>query len=268
MRPFVLQWLVAAGHRRGHRSILIHRSTRRQPLAINRQPSSDGFLPGQRVLLDAHNAYPDRGRYADRIEVALATGLPVAIEQDLAWCRGPDGGALAPRVSHETTCDGRRADARGVFLRPRRADHGVRAGRGTLAGVAAHHAEPRLQDQRARAPRRGVGAARQVPALADDGGEDGRRIGGAAAGRAAAGADRIARRPGADVSRRRPRRRAGCACSAPSHGVVAADDADPAPPRATPATNYRRWWNHPWKVVEREGQRAAGAVDRRTTPRA
>jgi len=24
------------------------------------------------------------------------------------------------------------------------------------------------------------------------------------------------------------------------------------------ATNYRRWWNHPWKVVEPEGQPEAG----------
>lgn len=41
--------------------------------------------PGKRVLLDAHNCYPYEGKYADRIERALKTGLPVAIEQDLAW---------------------------------------------------------------------------------------------------------------------------------------------------------------------------------------
>ena len=38
-----------------------------------------------RTLLDAHNCYPYDGKYADRIERALATGIPVAIEQDLAW---------------------------------------------------------------------------------------------------------------------------------------------------------------------------------------
>ncbi|MBA2355926.1 MAG: hypothetical protein H0V80_14820, partial [Acidobacteria bacterium] len=36
------------------------------------------LAPGARVLLDAHNAYPYEGRYADRLERALATGLPVA----------------------------------------------------------------------------------------------------------------------------------------------------------------------------------------------
>ncbi len=43
------------------------------------------FSAGRRVLLDAHNCYPYGGRFVERIELALATGLPVAIEQDLAW---------------------------------------------------------------------------------------------------------------------------------------------------------------------------------------
>jgi hypothetical protein len=44
--------------------------------------------PGSRVLLDAHNAYPNEGRWADRIDRALSTGVPVAIEQDLVWHAG------------------------------------------------------------------------------------------------------------------------------------------------------------------------------------
>ena len=43
------------------------------------------FEPGRRVLLDAHNAYPYQGRWADRVDRALATGTPLAIEQDLIW---------------------------------------------------------------------------------------------------------------------------------------------------------------------------------------
>ena len=39
------------------------------------------------------------------------------------------------------------------------------------------------------------------------------------------------------------------------HGIAPAE-ADGLP-RATPATNYRRWWNHPWRVAEPGGQRAA-----------
>jgi hypothetical protein len=59
------------------------------------------FGPGQRVLLDAHNSYPERGKWADRIDRALATGTPVAIEQDLYWVR-PRGDSLKqPVVAHD-----------------------------------------------------------------------------------------------------------------------------------------------------------------------
>ncbi len=64
-------------------------------------PSVDGFGPGARTLLDAHNAYPERGQWSDRIDRALATGTPVAIEQDLYWGKTPDGAAFAPVVAHD-----------------------------------------------------------------------------------------------------------------------------------------------------------------------
>ena len=35
-----------------------------------------------RVLLDAHNCYPEGGLFPNRIERALRQGLPIAIEQD------------------------------------------------------------------------------------------------------------------------------------------------------------------------------------------
>lgn len=43
------------------------------------------YLPGQRVLLDAHNCYPYDGRWKDRIDRALESGLPMGIEMDLIW---------------------------------------------------------------------------------------------------------------------------------------------------------------------------------------
>jgi hypothetical protein len=45
--------------------------------------------PGTLVTPDAHNCYPYEGRWSDRIDRALAGGVPVAIEQDLFWYR-PD----------------------------------------------------------------------------------------------------------------------------------------------------------------------------------
>ena len=67
-----------------------------------RRDAASGFAPGDRVLLDAHNAYPERGRFADRIDLALATGLPVAIEQDLYWVRNSASGRYAPVVAHDS----------------------------------------------------------------------------------------------------------------------------------------------------------------------
>ncbi len=58
------------------------------------------LVPGARVLLDAHNAYPYEGRFADRVARALATGVPVAIEQDLIWRAGADGTGVSV-VGHD-----------------------------------------------------------------------------------------------------------------------------------------------------------------------
>ena len=63
--------------------------------------AQQGFSPGQRVLLDAHNAYPQNGRWSDRIDRALSTGLPVAIEQDLFWAKNPTSGRFEIVVAHD-----------------------------------------------------------------------------------------------------------------------------------------------------------------------
>ena len=46
------------------------------------------YAPGSRTQVLSHNAYPDHGKYADRLDRTLAAGLPVAIEEDLAWIDG------------------------------------------------------------------------------------------------------------------------------------------------------------------------------------
>jgi glycerophosphoryl diester phosphodiesterase len=69
-------------------------------MATGQAAAGDAYAPGTRVLLDAHNAYPERGQHADRLDRALATGTPVAIEQDLHWGLAPDG-TSAPVVAHD-----------------------------------------------------------------------------------------------------------------------------------------------------------------------
>jgi hypothetical protein len=58
------------------------------------------ILPGRTPLLDAHNCYPYEGRWEDRIDRALSTGFPIAIEQDLAWYTDPKTGAHRSILAH------------------------------------------------------------------------------------------------------------------------------------------------------------------------
>lgn len=46
------------------------------------------YAPGTRTQILSHNAYPDHGKYADRLDRAIAAGLPMVTEQDLAWIDG------------------------------------------------------------------------------------------------------------------------------------------------------------------------------------
>jgi hypothetical protein len=40
--------------------------------------------PAARTQVLAHNAYPDHGKYADRLDRVIASGMPFAVEEDLA----------------------------------------------------------------------------------------------------------------------------------------------------------------------------------------
>ena len=67
-------------------------------------------LPAHAPILDAHNCYPYLGKYADRIDRALSTGFPVAIEQDIAW----DNGRVV--VSHDAKTTGAEPLLRDYFF--------------------------------------------------------------------------------------------------------------------------------------------------------
>lgn len=69
-----------------------------QPISLHAQK---GFGPGERTLLDAHNSYPQNGRWIDRIDRALSTGVPVAIEQDLFWKQNKATGQFEIVVAHD-----------------------------------------------------------------------------------------------------------------------------------------------------------------------
>lgn len=62
--------------------------------------AGDAATPGSRTLMDAHNCYPYFEWWSDRIDRALSNGTPFAIEQDLGWYTDPRTGKSWSVVTH------------------------------------------------------------------------------------------------------------------------------------------------------------------------
>jgi hypothetical protein len=60
------------------------------------------YTPGSRIQVLSHNAYPDHGKFADRLDRTIAAGVPFAVEEDLAWV---DGRSLLIHGSRNATKD-------------------------------------------------------------------------------------------------------------------------------------------------------------------
>jgi hypothetical protein len=60
------------------------------------------YAPGSRTQILSHNAYPDHGKFADRLDRTLAAGLPATVEEDLAWV---DGRSLLIHGGKNATAD-------------------------------------------------------------------------------------------------------------------------------------------------------------------
>ena len=74
------------------------------------------FLNHNRPVLDAHNCYPYKGDFRDRIDRALQTGFPVGIEQDLGWAIDPATGKGRPVVTHDAKTTGNEPALRDYFF--------------------------------------------------------------------------------------------------------------------------------------------------------
>jgi hypothetical protein len=69
--------------------------------------AADRLQPGARVWLHAHNCYPEKGQWGERIQRALAVrSSDIAIEQDVAWFVDPSTGRGRIVVSHDAKPDG------------------------------------------------------------------------------------------------------------------------------------------------------------------
>ena len=80
------------------------------------------FLNGNNPVVDAHNCYPYKGQWSDRLSRALTSGYPVGIEQDLAWSIDKSTGKGRVVVSHSAETTGAEPSLRDHFfeaVRPR-----------------------------------------------------------------------------------------------------------------------------------------------------
>jgi hypothetical protein len=226
--------------------------------------------PGGRVWLHAHNCYPEKGLWEDRLARALGTGLPyIAIEQDLAWVADPQGHGRSV-VSHEPQATGAEPSLQAHFfdrVRPIM-ERALQEGRRETWPVMvlhldfktnepAHHQfvwdllgryEPWLTTAERVSDGRTIMPLHVGPLLV---------LTEAGAGQAETFHD------GVPIGGRLrlfgtvpPRLPTGATAEERAAAAAAA-----APEALIPegASNYRRWTNFPWAVIERGGQRQAGA---------
>jgi len=230
------------------------------------QTASTGLAPGARVLLDAHNAYPYDEAHADRLTRALSTGAPIAIEQDLVWHRDPRTGVPRSVVSHGPPMSGREPSLDEYFFQTIRPiiEHAVRENRRDTWPVITlnldfktnepdHHAAVwallgRYESWLTTARRMNgdeVAPLELGPLLVLTGEADEQEK---------SFHDRVPvggrlRLFGAVHSRL-------AQAGTPAEARVRAGDELPEVSPG-PRSNYRRWWNHPWGVVELGGQNRA-----------
>jgi hypothetical protein len=222
--------------------------------------------PGGRVLLDAHNCYPYDGKWADRIDRALATGLPVAIEQDLVWWTDPATKTPRSIVSHGEPFSGTEPSMKEHFfervrplveqaLREQQTDRWplIVLNLDLKTNEPAHHAAlwALLGEYEAwltTAVKKGDGSKPQPldvkPILVLTGSDDGQEQ---AFFTSLPEGGKLRLFGAINV---KPPARIGTGREAVAKLVeITPEEAMPAK-----ATNYRRWANYPWAIVERGGQ--------------
>jgi hypothetical protein len=214
--------------------------------------------PGSRTVMDAHNCYPYFEWWDDRIDRALSTGTPLAIEQDLAWHTDQKTGRSWSVVTHGVPTEGHEPTMEQYFFERVRpiVEKALKSGNHAnwplitlnldfkdnrpehLAAVLEllRKYQPWLTTTVKGAQESDVQPLDVKPILV---------LTGEANAQQKVFYDQLA--TGDRVL---------------LFGAIHTEGKDPAstPAELDPgkATNYRRWWNNPWKVVESGGQPHAG----------
>jgi hypothetical protein len=214
--------------------------------------------PGSRTVMDAHNCYPYSEWWGDRIDRALSAGTPLAIEQDLAWHTDPKTARSWSVVTHGGPTSGNEPTMDQYFFERVRpiVEKALREGNPGnwpiitlnldfkdnkpehLAAVLSllRKYQPWLTTTVKGTEEADVQPLEVKPILVLTGEPDAQQT---------VFYDQLQSRDRVLL-----------------FGAIHTDGKDPgaAPEVMDPvkATNYRRWWNNPWKVVEAGGQGNAG----------
>jgi hypothetical protein len=220
--------------------------------------SHDSSKPGSRSVMDAHNCYPYGDWWHDRIDRALSTGTPLAIEQDLAWHTDPRSGRSWSVLAHSSSAEGTEPTMEQYFfvrVRPI-VEQAMRTGnRGDWPLITLNLDFKSEQPEHLRAVwallTKYKAWLTTAPKTTDPNALQRLKVGpilvltGSSDAQQSVFYDEVP--PGDDLL---------------VFGAVHTNTADPlaAPEILEPsaATNYRRWWNNPWSVVEKAGQPHAG----------
>jgi hypothetical protein len=252
-------------------SLLLAAAAAGQPAPQSDRPRNDLFRVNQgKPLLDAHNCYPDNPLYTNRLERALNLRLPIGIEQDIAPYRDPATGMIIPKVTHSSMATAMEPTLKAHFFeRVRPAiEKALKDDPGSWPVIVLHfdfkNNDPELLRAVWNLLREYESWITTAPKTAD--------------GNALAPFDwkpLLVLTEDSDIQEQvfyrdlpvgAKLRLFGSAHTNQSmlHGLnrQQADhveaNVDPTLLLISPATNYRRWWNNPWRLVEEGGQRQAG----------
>jgi hypothetical protein len=223
--------------------------------------------PGRRVLLDAHNCYPYDGQWNDRLDRALSTGTPLAIEQDLAWYVDPENHQSKIVVTHETKLTGHEPTLREYFFERVRPimEKALREGnRGDWPLITLNLDFKTEQPELLSAVWQLLGEFEPWLTTAERTNEIS-RVMPLHAGPMfvlTGDSDAQARVFYEEVPLGNNLRLFGAV-----HVHAKNPMSDPQELVPLPANNYRRWWNNPWSVVEAGGQKSAGDWSDKDTKR-
>ena len=234
--------------------------------------AADALAPGTRVWLHAHNCYPEKGQWSDRLDRALATRTGgIAIEQDVAWYVDPRTGRGRSVVSHDEKPTGSEPTLEEHFfdrVKPIVERAIAENRRGTWPVMVLHLDFKTNEPAHHQAIWELLGRYESWLTTAERGADPGRVMPFDAKpllvltengeGQAGTFYDKVpvggrlrifGTIPGAAFP----------AAKTSEERAAAAFAATPATLIPTRATNYRRWTNFAWNVVELGGQNKAGA---------